>query len=325
MYTHIEGNIYSIFVPLPDNPLRNLNAYLIKDDKRNLLIDTGFRRDECRDALMGGLAELGVSMENTDIFLTHLHTDHSGLAPEIAGPDSKIFMSCEDSRRLLYMQSHPNTHRTEEYTLQGFSPAETAFLSDSPMRKYNSPIRAEHTYVGEGDVLEYGGRSLRVIMTPGHTPGHLCLYDQEDKVMFLGDHVLFDITPNITTWPGFSDPLGAYVHSLMDISIFDVRLPLPAHRGVSGTMSERIGSIIEHHGARIREMIGILEREPRLTAYELSGRMSWRVRGKSPSWADFPLQQKWFAVGETAAHLDYLLMRDRVRRELDNGVYRYYI
>lgn len=325
MYTHIEGNIYSIFVPLPDNPLRNLNAYLIKDDKRNLLIDTGFRRDECRDALMGGLAELGVSMENTDIFLTHLHTDHSGLAPEIAGPDTKIFMSCEDSRRLLYMQSHPNTHRTEEYTLQGFSPAETAFLSDSPMRKYNSPIRAEHTYVGEGDVLEYGGRSLRVIMTPGHTPGHLCLYDQEDKVMFLGDHVLFDITPNITTWPGFSDPLGAYVHSLMDISIFDVRLPLPAHRGVSGTMSERIGSIIEHHGARIREMIGILEREPRLTAYELSGRMSWRVRGKSPSWADFPLQQKWFAVGETAAHLDYLLMRDRVRRELDNGVYRYYI
>lgn len=325
MYTHIEGNIYSIFVPLPDNPLRNLNAYLIKDDKRNLLIDTGFRRDECRDALMGGLAELGVSMENTDIFLTHLHTDHSGLAPEIAGPDTKIFMSCEDSRRLLYMQSHPNTHRTEEYTLQGFSPAETAFLSDSPMRKYNSPIRAEHTYVGEGDVLEYGGRSLRVIMTPGHTPGHLCLYDQEDKVMFLGDHVLFDITPNITTWPGFSDPLGAYVHSLMDISIFDVRLPLPAHRGVSGTMSERIGKIIEHHGASIREMIGILEREPKLTAYELSGRMSWRVRGKSPSWADFPLQQKWFAVGETAAHLDYLLMRDRVRRELDNGVYRYYI
>lgn len=48
MYTHIEGNIYSIFVPLPDNPLRNLNAYLIKDDKRSLLIDTGFRRDECR-------------------------------------------------------------------------------------------------------------------------------------------------------------------------------------------------------------------------------------------------------------------------------------
>ena len=143
--------------------------------------------------------------------------------------------------------------------------------------------------------------------------------------MFLGDHVLFDITPNITTWLGFSDPLGTYVHSLMDISIFDVRLPLPAHRGVSGTMAERVGKIIEHHGARIREMIGILEKNPKLTAYELSGLMTWRVHGKSPSWADFPLQQKWFAVGETAAHLEYLLVRDRVRREIDDGVYRYYI
>ena len=128
MYTHIEGNIYSIFVPLPDNPLRNLNAYLIKDDKRSLLIDTGFRRDECREALLGGLAELGVSMDNTDICLTHLHSDHTGLAPEIAGPNSKIFMSREDSRRLREFQRSANTHRTEEYTLQGFSLDETAFL-----------------------------------------------------------------------------------------------------------------------------------------------------------------------------------------------------
>ena len=325
MYTHIEGNIYSIFVPLPDNPLRNLNAYLIKDDKRSLLIDTGFRRDECREALLGGLAELGVSMDNTDICLTHLHSDHTGLAPEIAGPNSKIFMSREDSRRLREFQRSANTHRTEEYTLQGFSLDETAFLRDSPMRKYNSVQPMDNTYVDEGDVLEYGGRRLRVIMTPGHTPGHICLYDPDAKVMFLGDHVLFDITPNITTWLGFSDPLGTYVHSLMDISIFDVRLPLPAHRGVSGTMAERVGKIIEHHGARIREMVGILEKSPKLTAYELSGLMTWRVHGKSPSWADFPLQQKWFAVGETAAHLEYLLVRDRVRRELDNGVYRYYI
>ena len=71
MYTHIEENIYSIFVPLPGNPLKNLNAYFIKSESgRNLLIDTGFRQDECRQALLAGLDELGVSMENTDIFLS---------------------------------------------------------------------------------------------------------------------------------------------------------------------------------------------------------------------------------------------------------------
>ena len=153
MYTDIDGNIYCIFDPLPDNPLRNLNAYLIKDDKRSLLIDTGFRRDECREALLGGLAELGVSMDNTDICLTHLHSDHTGLAPEIAGPNSKIFMSREDSRRLREFQRSANTHRTEEYTLQGFSLDETAFLRDSPLRKYNSVQPMDNTYVDEGDVL----------------------------------------------------------------------------------------------------------------------------------------------------------------------------
>ena len=109
--------------------------------------------------------------------------------------------------------------------------------------------------------------------------------------MFLGDHVLFDITPNITTWPGFSDPLGHYVHSLMDISIFSVRVPLPAHRGVKGSTAERVGTIIEHHGRRIREMLDALDASPGATPYELSGMMSWRVRGKTNSWADFPLGQ----------------------------------
>ena len=79
MYTHIEGNIYLIPVPLPDNPLRNLNSYVIRAEGggRHLLIDTGFRRDECRDALLAGLGELDVRLEDTDIFLTHLHSDHT--------------------------------------------------------------------------------------------------------------------------------------------------------------------------------------------------------------------------------------------------------
>ena len=73
MVTQVAPNLYRIPVPLPGNPLRNLNAYLIRGD-RNLLVDTGFRQEECRTALKAGLAELGVDMANTDIFLTHLHS-----------------------------------------------------------------------------------------------------------------------------------------------------------------------------------------------------------------------------------------------------------
>ena len=57
----------------------------------------------------------------------------------------------------------------------GFSEEEIGFLKDSPMRKYNTVKKADFTYVGEGDALQYGGRSLRVVMTPGHTPGGVTL------------------------------------------------------------------------------------------------------------------------------------------------------
>lgn len=322
MYTHIEDNMYTIPVPLPNNPLRQLNSYVIKGEGRNLVIDTGFKLEECRKALCDGLEELGVDMNCTDIFLTHLHSDHSGLAAELATQSSKIYISRADGE-LLTLSLTQGLGRVEEYRSYGFSEKELENFWENPSMKYRQESPFSFTYVADGDVLTYGGRRLEVIFTPGHTPGHVCLYDRANKVMFLGDHVLFNITPNITTWPFFEDPLGHYVHSLMDISIYDVRLPLPAHRGVNGTMAERIGTIIEHHGARIREMLDILTERPGLTPYDLSGMMTWRVHGKTNSWADFPLNQKWFAVGETAAHLDYLLKRGRVRREFDGRCWHY--
>ena len=322
MYTHIEDNIYTIPVPLPNNPLRQLNSYVIKGEGRNLVIDTGFKLEECRKALCDGLEELGVDMNCTDIFLTHLHSDHSGLAAELATQSSKIYISRADGE-LLTLSLTQGLGRVEEYRSYGFSEKELENFWENPSMKYRQESPFNFTYVADGDVLTYGGRRLEVIFTPGHTPGHVCLYDRANKVMFLGDHVLFNITPNITTWPFFEDPLGHYVHSLMDISIYDVRLPLPAHRGVNGTMAERIGTIIEHHGARIREMLDILTERPGLTPYDLSGMMTWRMHGKTNSWADFPLNQKWFAVGETAAHLDYLLKRGRVRREFDGRCWHY--
>ena len=324
MYNHIEGNIYTIPVPLPGNPLKELNSYVIKDERRSLVIDTGFNMPECYEALSGGLDELGIDMQRADLFLTHLHADHTGLAPAIAGRDSKIYISQEDGERLARgLGKVKGSGRVSEYRSYGFSEEELSHLDDAPSMKYQHKERTDFTYVGDGDTIAYGGHRLQVISTPGHTPGHVCLYDKANRIMFLGDHVLFNITPNITTWPNFRDPLGHYVHSLMDISIYDVRLPLPGHRAVSGTMAERIGAIIEHHGARIREMLDILDANPGMTPYELSGRMTWRVRGKSSAWSDFPLSQKWFAVGETAAHLEYLLCRGRVKRKFDGRVWHY--
>ncbi|MDD3165328.1 MAG: MBL fold metallo-hydrolase, partial [Oscillospiraceae bacterium] len=99
MPQELAPNLFRIDVPLPGNPLKNLNAYLIRGS-RSLLIDTGFRRAECRDALIGALDSLGVALADTDIFLTHMHSDHSGLAAEIAVPGTRIFISEIDLQSL---------------------------------------------------------------------------------------------------------------------------------------------------------------------------------------------------------------------------------
>ena len=62
MYTKIysDPDIYNLYVPLPDNPLKNLNCYIIKTDDRSLVIDTGFNRPECLEAMTEGLKELDI-------------------------------------------------------------------------------------------------------------------------------------------------------------------------------------------------------------------------------------------------------------------------
>ena len=96
MPEEILKNLYWIQIPLPKSPLKILNCYVIKGEKRDLIIDTGFNHPECKEALLNGLAELKINMDNTDILLTHLHSDHTGLVPEIAVEGTRAFLSRDE-------------------------------------------------------------------------------------------------------------------------------------------------------------------------------------------------------------------------------------
>lgn len=327
MTEKILDRLYRIPVPLPNNPLRELNAYLIRGKDGSLLIDTGFRLPECRAALQAGLDELGVDRRDLVVLLTHMHSDHAGLAPEFVGEGNPILVS-EGDRALLGSFSAAGSaawNRTNELFLEAGFPPE--LLKDiertNPARAY-APISTDrYESIRDGQMLEFGGYRLQAISVPGHTPGQMCFWLEEAGVMFTGDHVLFDITPNITGWPGVEDSLGNYLNSLRLIRRYDVRLALPGHRK-PGPMRERIDELIEHHERRMQEVRDIILKEPGLDTYGVTARMTWSIRAKS--WEDFPVAQKWFAVGECAAHLDYLLVRKEIRRELDsNGIYHYFM
>lgn len=324
MIEEIIKDLYRIPVPLPRNPLKELNVYAVKGPDRSLVIDTGFRLPECRAALEAGLREAGISLDQIDIALTHLHSDHTGLAPDLIPPDGRIYISAID-RKWLEGSSRADDWESSDlrYLEEGFPrPLLKELWQANPARVLAPAEYDRYVSLHPGDTLTAGSYTLECILTPGHTPGHMCFWMEEQGVMLLGDHVLFDITPNITSWVGVEDSLGNYLQSLEVIRRYPIRIPLPGHRGVIGDLNARTIALADHHTARLNETLDVVRTNPGLTAYEIAGRMTWRIRARN--WDEFPVAQKWFAVGEAMAHLDYLAGKGQVERRMNERVGIYF-
>ncbi len=316
--------LYRIPVPLPGNPLRELNAYLLRAGDRSVLIDTGFHQDPCREALFTALEALGCLDRPIDVLLTHLHSDHSGLAPEVAREEGFIYISGIDRPALDDPERGAVSwaHLERRYREEGFpAPAIQRLHRSNPARSMAPPTGGRYVSLEDGQVLQFGPWRLRCLLMPGHTPGQMCFWLEEQDALFLGDHVLFDITPNITAWPVMEDALGSYLESLNRIRTYDVSLPLPGHRG-RGDLRRRVDELLAHHERRLGEALEAVRAHPGQGACQLAGYMTWQIR--AASWEEFPEIQKWFAVGECMSHLDHLRILGRVERRVEHGQAGYY-
>ncbi|MGI6220267.1 MAG: MBL fold metallo-hydrolase [Coriobacteriales bacterium] len=325
MVEEVYGNIFRIGVPLPGNPLKELNAYFIRGDEADLLIDTGFRRDACREALQAGLDELGSDIARRDVLITHLHSDHCGMADEFAGSERSVYAGRTDLELLrAWIGGTVPEAKYDRFAREGFDPEalEAMFSVNPAMTEALRTVDERFKPLDDGDILHVGGYALETLFVPGHTPGNCMFYIRDEQVMFTGDHVLFDITPNITSWPGVDDALGDYLDSLRRVRDLPVKLALPGHRG-PGDYAERIDALLAHHANRLDNALAIVRDNPGLNATEIAGKMRWKIR--AASWETFPIVQKWFAVGECLSHLDYHLMRGNIRREQVDGIWRYWI
>ena len=302
MIEEIQNNLYRLEVPLPNNPLKATNSYIFVSDDRNLIIDSGFNRQECLDAMQAGLAEINLDLSRTDFLSTHLHADHQGLFGELGQDGAKMYMGHEDAKR---MEATTGWEEMMKYgALNGFPGAELrSAVFNHPGRKHSPDQAIDWIHLKEGDVISVGQFSLECVETPGHTWGHICLYDSDKKLLFAGDHILGDITPNIQVWAEDDDPLKSYMESLTKVGKLDIDLTLPGHRSFINDTPARIEALKVHHLKRCNEVLDIL-RKGEKHGYQTASEMSWDIRAKS--WEDFPLMQKWFATGEAMAHLRFL-------------------
>jgi len=320
MIAEVLSNIYRIEIPLPRSPLKALNSYLIKGKERCLLIDTGQNREECKQEMLTSLKKLEVDLARTDFFITHLHVDHLGLLGELKTDASRVYFNQKEARMVNCTRAESEERwrkRYSFYTSNGFPEAELEeAIKHHPFHRFGLKQRIAFTILKEGNTLEIGDCSFRCIETPGHSPDHTCLYEPNKKLLLSGDHILFDITPNITCWPEMEDSLGKYLASLDKIYNFECNIVLPGHRKAGKSHQKRVRELRAHHQARANEILSALE-SGKKTAFQLAPYVTWNLNCRS--WDDFPPAQKWFAVGETAAHLQYLEKKGAIKSAFENN------
>jgi glyoxylase-like metal-dependent hydrolase (beta-lactamase superfamily II) len=310
--TAIPG-VHRIELPLPFE-LERINLYVVALDRGCLLIDCGMDTPQSFAALEAGLREIGIGWRDLRmVLLTHMHPDHIGLSRRLRELTGAEFLmheaeaehldSLEDEgRRLPYLHA--------AYTLGGVPPDIQARMDDafSFLRQSLHVARPDRLLIG-GERLPSAIGPLTVLLTPGHSPGHVCLYAEESKALFSGDHILNQITPNIA-WHPEGDALGDYLASLERIGELEIDRIFPAHGEPFNGHRQWIEETTAHHGERCAQILAAAAGGAR-TAHEMVGHL-WTRRLD-------PIHHH-FAVFEVLAHLEYMRRRGRVGATESGGV-----
>ncbi len=320
MIEEIYPQIFRLEIPLPNNPLRAINSYVITSGERNLIIDTGFNSEGCKQFFMQGLDEIGISLKGSDLLVTHLHSDHCGLAAAISREGACVYAGETDGRLINEMTGTQYWDKFESYKRVFDLEKDKVSFEDHPGYRYWPKEPVDFRALTEGDLIELGQYSFRVVDIPGHTPGHIGLYEENHKLFFCGDHILDRITPNIAFWGFEQDILSVYFENLRKVYAYEIDYLFTAHRNVIRDHRRRIDELLAHHNKRLAEIEDIIRHKPR-TVRDTAASMHWDL--KYDRWEDFPTPQKWFAAGEAMSHLEHLYLTGKAERSTVDGIIRY--
>lgn len=325
VHTTRSGGIEQIRLPMTDHALRYINAYLIEGDDGYTLVDCGWGLPDVLSTLEGALHDLGLSVASIrNVIATHFHTDHYGMAGTIAQmAGAKVMMHRADWTILdtRFRDIDAEMGRRDQWLERNGMPVEGY---DDEDRNSNFAkrltLRAPDRELADGDVLNIGSRRFRVVWTPGHTPGHICLYDEEARSVITGDHILPQITPHVGYWrDADGDPLGAFLASLRKVAALGAKSALPAHREPIDDLPARIEELIAHHHERESQVLAVLDGPS--TGAQIAAKLPWRRN--QARFDDLPLSQRSFALVETLAHLEHLRARGAVHKSVASDVIRY--
>ena len=308
----LASDLWSIPVPIPDNPLRYVSAYAFASDSGLVLLDSGWDSEVSWQALRSGLRSVGAGPADVrGVLVSHMHLDHAGLAGRLrAASGAWIAMHPADHAVIArpdYRDARVAVAQEVAFLIRLGAPAAEAAEAVGPAERYvpYTSIALPDRNLSDGDLADVPGWRLRAVHTPGHTPGHLCFVDERSRQLFAGDHVLPRITPNISVQPADPvSPLDDYLMSLAKVRDLDVDEVLPAHEWRFRGLAERVDAIAAHHEHRLAELLAAITREPGSTPWYLASQLTW-----SRPWDQYSGRMRISAVTETAAHVYELVRR----------------
>lgn len=320
----LPTGITQLRLPLTGSGLSHINSYLLRTDAGYILVDCGWDTPDVLEALQSGLKDAGVGLDDVRaLVVTHMHTDHYGLAGTLLRLGRmRLLMHRID---WLYVKSHRQDFEAsrrasaEWLSRHGFRAADDRDATWAAFQRLTLVQPDEQ--LEDGDRVKLAGSAYNVVWTPGHTPGHICLFDADRHFLLSGDHVLEPITPNVSLWhDGLGNPLGAYLDSLRKVASLDADLVLPAHGEPFIGLQRRVAELLAHHDEREAAVQATLEgRRP--TGAEVAAALPWTRRRRA--FSELPASQQRMAVTETLSHLEHLHAIGRADRFEDNGFIYY--
>jgi glyoxylase-like metal-dependent hydrolase (beta-lactamase superfamily II) len=237
---------------------RSLFQYVLAGDGRTgeaLLVDTGTSATP-RDAILPALRSLGIRAESVRyLVVTHPDLDHQGGLGILKQELPTALAACGFADRGLV--SEPERLVTDRYGAyeaehgMGYSSAE----KESIRRLYGSPVSIDRTFAG-GEQIELGDRKLTVLHAPGHSAGHLVLYEAASGVLFSSDAVHWRFCPaadGTAALPPTYEDVEAYVAT---IELLESVAPNELH---SGHWPARKGTQVLGFLRESREFVGALD------------------------------------------------------------------